>query len=386
MKLMSIAGARPNFMKIASIANAILKHNSKVRSQSSQTEAIRHIIVHTGQHYDQKMSQSFFDQLGIPEPDINLGVGSGSHACQTADIMKAFEKVLLKELPDILLVVGDVNSTIACSLVAAKIEYPEEHENKRPLIIHVEAGLRSFDREMPEEINRILTDSLSDLLFITEQSGINNLTKEGISTDKIVFSGNVMIDTLQRHLRQAEQSEIKQTLAIDYPYGLITLHRPSNVDSAETLEPLIDTLINISRRKRLIFAIHPRTLNNLNQFNLFSKLEKCKEILLTEPLSYLDFLNLTKDADLVITDSGGIQEETTYLNVPCVTLRENTERPVTVEIGSNYLIGTDPGKILSIVDLILSGRGKTATTPELWDGHAGERIIGSLTAIWKNKG
>ncbi len=386
MKLMSVAGARPNFMKIASIANAILEHNSKVRSQSSQAEAIRHIIVHTGQHYDQKMSQSFFDQLGIPEPDINLGVGSGSHACQTADIMKAFEQVLLKELPDILLVVGDVNSTIACSLVAAKIEYPEEHENKRPLIVHVEAGLRSFDREMPEELNRILTDSLSDLLFITEQSGIDNLIKEGISPDKIVFSGNVMIDTLQRHLRQAEQSEIKQTLAIDYPYGLITLHRPSNVDSAETLEPLIDALINISRRKRLIFAVHPRTLHNLNQFNLFSKLKKCKEILLTDPLSYLDFLNLTKDADLVITDSGGIQEETTYLNVPCVTLRKNTERPITVEIGSNYLIGTDPDKILSTVDLILSGRGKTASTPELWDGHAGERIIESLTAIWKNKG
>ncbi len=380
---MSIAGARPNFMKIASIANAVREYNNTKRNP---TDKIQHIIVHTGQHYDQKMSQSFFDQLGIPEPDINLGVGSGSHAGQTADIMKAFEEILLKETPDILLVVGDVNSTIACSLVAAKIEYPEEYEIKRPLIVHVEAGLRSFDREMPEEINRILTDSLSDVLFITEQSGIDNLAKEGISTDKVVFSGNVMIDTLQRHLHQAEQSNIKQTLAIDYPYGLITLHRPSNVDSAETLEPLIDALLDISKKKRLIFAIHPRTLNNLKQFNLFAKLEKCNEILLTEPLSYLDFLNLTKDADLVITDSGGIQEETTFLNVPCVTLRENTERPVTVDIGSNYLIGTDPDKILSTVDLILSGRGKTAATPDLWDGHAGERIIESLTAIWKNKG
>ena len=385
MKLMSIAGARPNFMKIASIANAIREHNSKAKNQSNQIETIRHIIVHTGQHYDQKMSQSFFDQLGIPEPDINLGVGSGTHAAQTADIMKAFEKVLLKELPDILLVVGDVNSTIACSLVAAKINYPDEKQITRPLIVHVEAGLRSFDREMPEEINRILTDSLSDVLFITEQSGVDNLAKEGIDSEKVIFAGNVMIDTLQHHLRQAEQSHIKQSLAIDYSYGLVTLHRPSNVDSPETLEPLIDVLIDISDKKRLIFAVHPRTMNNLQRFNLITKLERCNNILLTEPLSYLDFLHLTKDADLVITDSGGIQEETTFLNIPCVTLRENTERPVTVDIGSNYLIGTDPDKILRTVNLILSGRGKTATIPELWDGHAGERIIESLTELWKNK-
>ncbi len=382
---MSIAGARPNFMKIASIANAIREHNSKAKNQSNQIETIRHIIVHTGQHYDQKMSQSFFDQLGIPEPDINLGVGSGTHAAQTADIMKAFEKVLLKELPDILLVVGDVNSTIACSLVAAKINYPDEKQITRPLIVHVEAGLRSFDREMPEEINRILTDSLSDVLFITEQSGVDNLAKEGIDSEKVIFAGNVMIDTLQHHLRQAEQSHIKQSLAIDYSYGLVTLHRPSNVDSPETLEPLIDVLIDISDKKRLIFAVHPRTMNNLQRFNLITKLERCNNILLTEPLSYLDFLHLTKDADLVITDSGGIQEETTFLNIPCVTLRENTERPVTVDIGSNYLIGTDPDKILRTVNLILSGRGKTATIPELWDGHAGERIIESLTELWKNK-
>jgi len=381
MKLMSIAGARPNFMKIASIADAVREYNNAERNSAGK---IQHIIVHTGQHYDQKMSQSFFDQLGIPEPDINLGVGSGSHARQTADIMKSFEAVLLKEMPDVLLVVGDVNSTIACSLVAAKIEYSAGHSLKRPLIVHVEAGLRSFDRDMPEEINRILTDSLSDILFITEQSGIDNLKKEGIPSDKIIFSGNVMIDTLQRHLRQAEQSVIKQSLAIDYSYGLVTLHRPSNVDSPDTLEPLIDALVNISEKKRLIFAVHPRTLNNLKKFNLIAILEKCEGIVLTDPLGYLDFLNLIKDADLVITDSGGIQEETTFLNVPCVTLRENTERPVTVEIGSNYLIGTDPEKILSTVALILSGRGKKATIPELWDGHAGERIIKSLTSIWKN--
>ena len=385
MKLMSIAGARPNFMKIAAIAGAVQKHNDNVQTLGDSTAKIDHIIVHTGQHYDQKMSQSFFDQLGIPKPDINLEIGSGSHAVQTAEIMKAFEGVLLSERPDILLVVGDVNSTIACSLVAAKIEYPEGHTIKRPLIVHVEAGLRSFDREMPEEINRILTDSLSDMLFITEQSGIENLKKEGIPPEKVFFTGNVMIDTLHRHLHQAEQSKIKDSLGIDYPYGLVTLHRPSNVDRITTLKPLIDVLINIAGRKKLIFAVHPRTLNNLKKFNLLDSLEQCSGILLTEPLSYLDFLNLTKDADLVITDSGGIQEETTYLNVPCVTLRENTERPVTVDIGSNYLIGTDPNKILNTVNLILSGKGKTASTPDLWDGHAGERIIESLTDVWKNR-
>ncbi len=375
---MSIAGARPNFMKIASIANAVKTHNRGVDAPTDNIQKIQHIIVHTGQHYDKKMSQSFFDDLGIPEPDINLEVGSGSHASQTADIMKSFEKVLLSETPDVLLVVGDVNSTIACSLVAAKIEYPEGKKIKRPLIVHVEAGLRSFDREMPEEVNRTLTDSLSDMLFTTEESAEANLVKEGISADKVFFCGNVMIDTLQRHLEQAGKSKIKTKLGIDYPYGLVTLHRPSNVDSVETLEPLIDTLLSISTKKNLIFAIHPRTQNNLKRFNLLSRLEQCENILLTEPLTYLDFLNLTKDADLVITDSGGIQEETTFLNVPCVTLRENTERPVTVDIGSNYLIGTDTEKIIKTVDLILSGRGKEATIPKYWDGKAGERIIDSI--------
>ena len=381
MKLMTIAGARPNFIKIASIANAVKEYNSGLVSSTERTKNIQHVIVHTGQHYDKKMSQSFFDDLGIPEPDINLEVGSASHACQTADIMKAFEKVLLSETPDILLVVGDVNSTIACSLVASKIEYPDEHRIKRPIIVHVEAGLRSFDREMPEEINRILTDSLSDILFITEEAAIGNLINEGIAPEKVFFVGNVMIDTLQHHLEHAEKSQIKNDLGIQYSYGLVTLHRPSNVDSVKTLEPLVDALLSIAEKKKLVFAVHPRTLNNLKKFNLFSKLECCEEILLTDPLSYFDFLNLIKNAELVITDSGGIQEETTFLNIPCVTLRENTERPVTVDIGSNYLIGTDPKKILEIVNQILSGQGKKATVPKYWDGKAGKRIIASLMSL-----
>jgi UDP-N-acetylglucosamine 2-epimerase (non-hydrolysing) len=385
MKLMSIAGARPNFMKIASIANAVEEYNVEEGNSLKQVESIKHIIVHTGQHYDTKMSQSFFDDLGIPEPDINLEVGSGSHACQTADIMTAFEKVLLKELPDILLVVGDVNSTIACSLVASKIEYPQGGSIKRPIIVHVEAGLRSFDREMPEEINRILTDSLSDLLFITEESAIANLKDEGVASEKVIFSGNVMIDTLQRHLEQAGKSQIKKTLGINHSYGLVTLHRPSNVDTLEMLEPLVDTLITIAGKKSLVFAIHPRTLANLKRFSLFSRLEESEKIIITEPLTYLDFLNLARGADIVVTDSGGIQEETTFLNVPCVTLRENTERPVTVDIGSNYLIGTDAGKIIETVDLILSGHGKKAAIPKYWDGQAGKRIIDSLIQHWKNK-
>lgn len=366
-------------MKIASIANAVRNHNDSLEKLAESAGGIEHIIVHTGQHYDQKMSQSFFDQLGIPEPDINLGIGSGSHASQTAEIMKAFEKILLRELPDILLVVGDVNSTIACSLVAAKIEYPKGQRIKRPVIVHVEAGLRSFDRTMPEEVNRILTDSLSDMLFVTEQSGVVNLTREGISAKKIFFTGNVMIDTLQHHLQQAENSTIKKALGIDFPYGLVTLHRPSNVDTAKSLEPLIDTLLTIALKIKLIFAVHPRTMNSLKQFDLLTKLENCHDITLSEPLSYLDFLHLTKNADLVITDSGGIQEETTFLNIPCVTLRENTERPVTVDIGSNYLVGTNPEKIIESVNLILSGQGKPASTPELWDGRAGERIVRILT-------
>lgn len=376
---MSIAGARPNFMKLASISKAVQTHNQK-NNQTKKTNqpAIKHIIVHTGQHYDQKMSDSFFRDLGIPEPDINLEAGSASHAQQTAEIMKRFEPVLLKELPDVLLVVGDVNSTIACTLVAAKIEYPAISSRKRPVIVHVEAGLRSFDRDMPEEINRILTDAISDILFITEQSGIDNLKREGVSDEKIHFVGNVMIDTLQQHLERAKQSNIKETLGIKGNYGLVTLHRPSNVDSKKILALLFETLIKISEKIKLLFPIHPRTRNKANEFGLLNVLKQCKNIQLTGPLGYLDFLNLTSSAAIVITDSGGIQEETTYLSVPCVTLRENTERPVTVTDGTNYLIGTDPQKIVKTAEKILCGQGKKGSIPQLWDGKAGKRIIAEV--------
>lgn len=375
MKIMSIAGARPNFMKLAAIANGISRHNDQV---GSKAETIHHIILHTGQHYDKKMSEQFFDELGIPEPDINLEVGSGSHAIQTATIMERFEPVLLEQQPDVLLVVGDVNSTIACTLVAAKIEYPQENSRRRPIIVHVEAGLRSFDRTMPEEINRILTDCISDLLFITEESGQKNLLREGVAADKIHFSGNVMIDTLLHHLEQAEESQIRKRLKLPEAYGLVTLHRPSNVDKVATLEPLVDCLLKISVDKPLAFPIHPRTENNLKKFDLLERLQQADGLFLTSPLSYLDFLCLVKHADLVITDSGGIQEETTVLNVPCVTLRENTERPVTVDVGSNYLIGTEPTKILETVQMILAGQGKKAEIPKYWDGKSGERIIATL--------
>ena len=371
IKLMSIAGARPNFMKLASIANAVKAHNE---STSSQAE-IEHIIVHTGQHYDQKMSESFFDDLGIPEPNINLGVGSGSHAEQTAEIMKKFEPVLLKEQPNVLLVVGDVNSTIACTLVASKIQYPETASSQRPIIVHVEAGLRSFDRYMPEEINRMLTDTLSDMLFVTEQSGIDNLRNDGVSAEKVHFVGNVMIDTLKNHLEKSAESDIKRQLGIQSDYALLTLHRPSNVDSVDTLKPLITCFIEISKLIKVVFSVHPRTQNNLKKFGLFKSIEDTPDITLTPPLGYLDFLNLTQKATMVITDSGGIQEETTFLQIPCITLRNNTERPVTVIEGSNYLIGTSPEKIINTVRQILNGNKKEVRIPELWDGKAGERII-----------
>lgn len=373
MKLISIAGARPNFMKLAAIAEAIESYNKN--KPACYTTKIEHIIVHTGQHYDNKMSKSFFDDLCIPKPAINLEVGSGTHAQQTAQIMKRFEEVLLKETPDVLLVVGDVNSTIACALVAAKIQYPTEHSLKRPIIVHVEAGLRSFDREMPEEINRILTDSLSDLLFITEKSAIENLQKEGCEPGKIHFVGNVMIDTLKRHLQKAKKSTIADSLNINLPFGLITLHRPSNVDNPVLLKALIECFIEISNNLKLIFPIHPRTKQNLDKFGIMPLLKNTQTITLIEPLGYLDFLCLVDKAELILTDSGGIQEETTYLGIPCITLRENTERPVTVTEGTNYLIGTDTRKIIETVSLIREGKGKDASIPKYWDGKAGDRIV-----------
>jgi len=382
---MSIAGARPNFMKLAAIARAVEKHNVRLSANPHKPpamghEPINHIIVHTGQHYDAKMSHSFFDDLGIPKPDINLEVGSGSHAVQTAEIMKRFEPVLLEQRPDVLRVVGDVNSTIACTLVASKIEYPvsaqkPEADRKRPLIVHVEAGLRSFDRDMPEEINRILTDAICDLLFITEESGMDHLQREGVSQEKIHFVGNVMIDTLMQHLEKADRSTIRQQLALPSPYVLVTLHRPSNVDRLETLQSLVDCLQSIAEKRHVVFPVHPRTLNSLKRYDLWQRLEKNSAITLSEPLGYLDFLNLIKNASLVVTDSGGIQEETTVLKVPCITLRENTERPITVTVGTNYLIGAEPAKVMETFTKILNGQGKHSKIPPFWDGMAGERIV-----------
>jgi len=386
MKLMSIAGARPNFMKLAAIARAVAEYNT---SNAPEGRMIIHRIVHTGQHYDQKMSEGFFDDLGIPKPDINLEVGSGSHTVQTAEIMKRFEPVLLAEQPDVLLVVGDVNSTIACTLVASKIEYGKSDaglpaSRKRPVIVHVEAGLRSFDRDMPEEINRILTDAISDLLFITEQSGEDNLLHEGVAPEKIHFVGNVMIDTLRQHLEKAGQSTIRKHLGVNETYALVTLHRPSNVDRLDTLQPLLHCLHDISRSIRLVFPLHPRTRNNMDRFGLLAKLLDNPRITVAEPLGYLDFLNLIQGSALVVTDSGGIQEETTVLGIPCITLRQNTERPVTVTEGTNYLVGTEPVKIVQTAGDILAGKCKIGKVPKYWEGQAGQRIIEVLASLFSN--
>lgn len=363
MKMLSIAGARPNFMKISSIADAVREHNA----ESSQR--IDHVIVHTGQHYDEKMSDLFFRELGIPEPDINLGVGSGSHAVQTAEIMKRFEPVLLEYRPDYLVVVGDVNSTIACAMVAAKLGVK---------VVHVEAGLRSFDRSMPEEINRILTDAISDVLFTSEPSGEANLLKEGVAPERIHFVGNVMIDTLLKHLPRAEEKSrildefnLKEETGRSRPYGVVTLHRPSNVDKPEVLRSVISSLNAVSQQLPLVFPVHPRARTNMEKMGI----SLAPTIRTTDPLGYLDFLKLLANSRLVLTDSGGIQEETTILGVPCLTMRENTERPVTLEQGSNRLVGNDPETIQREALQAMGSEQRSSTKPNLWDGLAGRRIV-----------
>ena len=356
MKILNIAGARPNFMKIAPLL--------KTMRACPELDAK---LVHTGQHYDASMSTQFFKEFKLPTPDIHLEVGSASHAVQTAKIMMAFEEVLLREKPDVVLVVGDVNSTIGCALPAVKLNIP---------VAHVEAGLRSFDRRMPEEINRILTDAISDSLFITEPSGKTNLLKEGVSEDKIFFVGNVMIDTLLAHKEKAAQSNILKTLAMQpREYALLTLHRPSNVDDPTIFSNVLQAIEAIQERLPIIFPAHPRTRKRLEEFGLLSRLEKLSKFRMLEPLGYFDFLKLTMDARLVLTDSGGIQEETTILHVPCVTLRESTERPITVEQGTNELVGMNPDKIVEACFRILSGHGKQGRVPEFWDGKAAERIV-----------
>lgn len=360
MKILTVAGARPNFMKIAPLMNEMKKYPDEIHA----------MLVHTGQHYDEKMSKLFFEELEIPKPDIDLEVGSASHAVQTAKIMIEFEKVLLQERPDLIVVVGDVNSTIGCALPAVKLEIP---------VAHVEAGLRSFDRTMPEEINRILTDAISAYLFVTEPSGQENLLREGIPQENIYFVGNVMIDTLLANKAKADQSRILETLNLQpQAYGLLTLHRPSNVDVRDTFVNILHALGEIQRSLPLIFPVHPRTRKRIDEFGLTDKVQSMKNLHLTEPLGYLDFLKLMAEAKLVLTDSGGIQEETTILRVPCLTLRENTERPVTLEQGTNTLVGTDPERTIQAALAILHGRNIAYQVPELWDGKAAERIVNIL--------
>ena len=356
MKIVNIVGARPNFMKIAPIIAAYKKYPD-----------IKPLLVHTGQHYDGEMSDLFFRQLEIPEPDINLGVGSASHAVQTAEIMKSFEQVVLKERPDLVLVVGDVNSTIACGLVVVKLGVK---------LAHVEAGLRSFDRSMPEEINRLLTDSISDLLFCTEQSGVDNLLRDGIAKDKVFFVGNVMIDTLLKNKAKAEKSNVLDQLDLNGDsFAVLTLHRPANVDDPVVFGRILDALEVIQNDMLIIFPVHPRTHQSLVSSCLGERIEKLPNLRLTDPLGYLDFLKLLSSAGLVLTDSGGIQEETTILKVPCLTLRENTERPITAEIGTNQVVGTNVDKIIQTYKQVIDGSWRKPQTPPLWDGRAAERIV-----------
>jgi UDP-N-acetylglucosamine 2-epimerase (non-hydrolysing) len=356
MKIVNVVGARPNFMKIAPLMAAY-----------RQQPSIEPLLVHTGQHYDARMSELFFRQLGIPEPDINLEVGSASHALQTAEIMKAFEPVLLEHRPRAVLVVGDVNSTIACGLVAVKLGVR---------LVHVEAGLRSRDRGMPEEINRILTDAISDLLFCTEQSGVDNLLAEGVPSERVFLVGNVMIDTLLRNREQAERSGVLDELGLEpRGYAALTLHRPSNVDDPRTFGRILDALEAIQRELPVVFPVHPRTRGILDGSPLGRRVQGLPGLRLVDPLGFLDFLKLTGAARLVLTDSGGIQEETTILGVPCLTLRENTERPITVELGTNRLVGTDPSRILAAFRGVMGAEQPRSARPPLWDGRAAERIV-----------
>jgi UDP-N-acetylglucosamine 2-epimerase (non-hydrolysing) len=352
LKIFHIVGARPNFIKVAPVRNALALKPGVVQ-----------VLIHTGQHYDRNMSEVFFDQLGIPDPHVNLAVGSSSHAQQTAEIMTRLEPILIEGRPDLVLVYGDVNSTIAASLVAAKLGIR---------IGHVEAGLRSFDRSMPEEINRLLTDQLADLLFTPSSDGDANLLKEGIAREKIFLTGNVMIDSLVRLLPVA-----RSISANDWPerYALVTLHRPANVDDSCTLKKILGSLSEATGELPVVFSAHPRTRQRIHDFGL-----NAANLRVLDPVPYVEFLALQSRATVVITDSGGIQEETTYLGVPCLTLRDNTERPVTVTLGTNVVVGRSPDKLRTALATVLSGKAKKGTVPPLWDGHAGERIADIVVA------
>ena len=359
MKIICVAGARPNFMKIAPIYEEMVKY-----------EEFNPIILHTGQHYDRNMSQVFFEDLGIPKPDISLGVGSGTHAKQTATIMMKFEDVVTEEWPELVVVVGDVNSTLACSLVAAKLHIP---------VAHVEAGLRSHNWMMPEEINRVLTDRISDYLFTPSRDADENLLNEGIEISKIHFVGNVMIDTLLKHREMAKNSEILSQLGLEYKeYAVLTLHRAENVDDRANLMQILRALEKIQKEIKIIYPIHPRTRLRIKEFGLQPIVDSLENLLLTEPLGYLDFIYLMDNARFVMTDSGGIQEETTILGVPCLTLRTETERPITVKEGTNIVVGLDWDRIVEEAKKILAGMTKEGRIPEKWDGKAAKRIVDVL--------
>lgn len=359
LKIFNIVGARPNLPKIAPLLREMQRHPE-----------IEPILVHTGQHYDEKLSDIFFRQMRIPTPQANLDVGSGSHAVQTAEILKRIEPLLIEQNPQLVLVVGDVNSTVAVSLAAAKLGIK---------IAHVEAGLRSFDRSMPEEINRVLTDALADYLFVTEEDALENLLREGRPRESIHFVGNVMIDSLRLFLPLAHHSTIGHELDLKVGdrwrrFAILTLHRPSNVDSSEKLTDLLGAIDSVAKEVPVIFPVHPRTRERFTQAGITHH----SNLRVIPPAGYLDFLCLLSKATLVLTDSGGIQEETTALGVPCLTLRENTERPITISHGTNLLVGRDPAKIVVAAKEILAGRGKTGGIPQLWDGHAAERIVDIL--------
>lgn len=345
-------------MKVAPLHRALQRHGG-----------FESLVVHTGQHYDERMSDVFFRQLELPKPDRYLGIGSGSHAEQTAKVMMAFEQVVLEEKPDVILVVGDVNSTVACSLVATKLHIP---------VAHVEAGLRSGDRRMPEEINRIVTDSISDLLFVTEESGLKHLDQEGVNPESVHFVGNVMIDSLVQFSGRASDDVLEEYGLTKGSYVLVTMHRPSNVDNRDGLANIVEMLERVGAMTDIVFPVHPRTRNRFSEHGFDDRLDAVKSLRLLEPMGYLQFLALMRSAAVVVTDSGGIQEETTFLGVPCLTLRENTERPVTITLGTNELMPLDPALVSRRVSESLSGSRKEGAVPPLWDGHAAERIVNVL--------
>lgn len=363
IKVVNVVGARPNFMKMAPIIEAM----------DRRPASFDKLLVHTGQHYDARMSRAFFDDLGMPRPDVDLGVGSGSHAEQTGRVMMAFEKVCIAERPDLVLVVGDVNSTMACTITAKKLGIA---------VAHVEAGLRSRDMAMPEEINRLCTDVLSDYLFTTDRFADENLRREGAAPEKIHFVGNVMIDTLAKHRAMAGRLSLMADLGLEPGrFATLTLHRPSNVDDRATLERLLDVLSGIAARLPIVFPIHPRTRKMAQEFGLdrcFTGGAKARGLWVTEPLGYLELLHLNMHARFIVTDSGGLQEESTVLGVPCITLRDGTERPITAVEGTNRLVGTDPARILGAAEEAISGRWATGRVPDLWDGRAAERIADVL--------